>query len=134
MVLYYKRLQRMELRCSVAHRRATIGAGHCCIEFPRPHRIVICRPHRLKSFHPRCEEWTMSNGNLQVQVKAVQMDLEGLLKLLGGTADQREKFWEIIKGITSRQVVTVLETNLAHMASNLQATTISLKTIESNAK
>ena len=76
----------------------------------------------------------MSNGNLQVQVKAVQMDIEGLLKLLGGTPEQREKFWEIVKGITSRQVVTILEANLAHMSSSLQATANSLKTIETNAK
>lgn len=76
----------------------------------------------------------MSNGNLQVQVKAAQMDFEGLLKLLGGTPEQREKFWEIVKGITSRQVVTILEANLAHMSSSLQATANSLKTIETNAK
>ena len=76
----------------------------------------------------------MSNGNLQVQVKAVQMDIEGLLKLLGGTPEQREKFWEIVKGITSRQVVTILEANLAHMSSSLQATAHSLKTIQTNAK
>ena len=76
----------------------------------------------------------MSNGNLQVQVKAVQLDLEGLLKLLGGTTDQREKFWQIIKGITTPQVATILEANLAHMASSIQATTTSLKTIQGNAK
>jgi UDP:flavonoid glycosyltransferase YjiC (YdhE family) len=36
-----------------------------------------------------------------VKVSAVQRDVESLIKLLGGTADQRLRFWEIVKGITT---------------------------------
>jgi hypothetical protein len=36
-----------------------------------------------------------------LKVSAVQRDLESLIKLLGGTADQRLRFWEIVKGITT---------------------------------
>ena len=36
-----------------------------------------------------------------LKVSAVQRDLESLLKLLGGTPDERLRFWEIVKGITT---------------------------------
>ena len=36
-----------------------------------------------------------------VKVSAVQRDLESLLRLLGGTPDDRLRFWEIVKGITT---------------------------------
>ena len=36
-----------------------------------------------------------------VKVSAVQRDVESLIRLLGGTADQRLRFWEIVKGITT---------------------------------
>jgi hypothetical protein len=39
--------------------------------------------------------------NLNAKVRAVQLNIEGLLKLLGGTEDERLRFWEIIKGITT---------------------------------
>ena len=76
----------------------------------------------------------MGNGKLQVQVKAAQLDFENLLKLLGGTPDERLRFWEILRGITTPAVLLALEANLAHLSSNLQATTASLKTIQTNAK
>jgi len=36
-----------------------------------------------------------------LKVSAVQRDIESLIKLLGGTADERLRFWEIVKGITT---------------------------------
>ena len=36
-----------------------------------------------------------------LKVSAVQRDIESLLKLLGGTPDERLRFWEIVKGITT---------------------------------
>jgi hypothetical protein len=36
-----------------------------------------------------------------LKVRAVQRDLESLLKLLGGSAEDRLRFWEIVKGITT---------------------------------
>jgi len=76
----------------------------------------------------------MSNGNLQVRVKAVQQDFESLLKLLGGTPDQRERFWEIWKGLTTPQIVALLEAQLAQVSTNVQSTTTLLKTIHGSAK
>jgi hypothetical protein len=38
---------------------------------------------------------------MPLKVRAVQRDLESLLKLLGGSAEDRLRFWEIVKGITT---------------------------------
>jgi hypothetical protein len=35
------------------------------------------------------------------KARALQLNVEGLFKLLGGTADDRLRFWEIFKGITT---------------------------------
>ena len=36
-----------------------------------------------------------------LKVSAAQRDMESLIKLLGGTPDERLRFWEIVKGITT---------------------------------
>jgi hypothetical protein len=38
---------------------------------------------------------------LDKRVEAVALNMEGLLKLLGGSSDDRDRFWGIIKGITT---------------------------------
>ncbi len=46
----------------------------------------------------------MGNGDtlkLKGKVEALQLNVEGLLKLLGGDSEDRLRFWEIIKGITT---------------------------------
>ena len=65
----------------------------------------------------------MGNGpNLRIKVEAVERDLESLLKLLGGTPDQREEFWEILKGITSVATFQIAEAavdGLARQVANV---------------
>jgi hypothetical protein len=71
-------------------------------------------------------------ATLNPKVRAVQLNLEGLLKLLGGTAEERLRFWEIIKGITTpaqfrisaRQLDNMqrLVTNVRNSAKTLKAT------------
>ncbi len=36
-----------------------------------------------------------------MRTRALQLNVEGLFKLLGGTPDDRLRFWEILKGITT---------------------------------
>jgi hypothetical protein len=36
-----------------------------------------------------------------LRTRALQLNVEGLFKLLGGTPDERLRFWEILKGITT---------------------------------
>jgi hypothetical protein len=35
------------------------------------------------------------------RTRALALNIEGLLKLLGGTPDDRLRYWEILKGITT---------------------------------
>jgi hypothetical protein len=78
----------------------------------------------------------MSNGNkkLIVHVEALQLDLEGLLKLLGGTEEDRSKFWQILKGITTPRISALVEANLAAASSQVQATAKIVGALKTGAK
>jgi hypothetical protein len=40
-------------------------------------------------------------SNIVHSIERCELSIEQLLKLLGGTPDERERFWEIVKGITT---------------------------------
>ena len=64
------------------------------------------------------------------KVRAVQLNLEGLLRLLGGSEEDRQRFWEIQKGVTSRLEARILNSQLdglAAQAKSLQTSTKALK-------
>lgn len=71
---------------------------------------------------------------LEVHVKAVEDDLEAILKLLGGTSEERFRALEILKGITSRAVVKVVAVQLDAVAQSLKSVHIALKTLTENHK
>ena len=54
-----------------------------------------------------------------IRVAAVQRDLESLLKLLGGSADERLRFWEIVKGITTPAQFNVATRQLSRMQTQV---------------
>ena len=54
-----------------------------------------------------------------LKVSAVQRDLESLLKLLGGTPDERLRFWEIVKGITTPAQFRMATKQLERMQTQL---------------
>jgi hypothetical protein len=66
-------------------------------------------------------------ADLSRKVDALQLNLEGLLKLLGGSAADRLRFWEILKGITS-----VAEFEL--VGQHLDVTSNLLKQVQTNVK
>jgi hypothetical protein len=66
-------------------------------------------------------------ADLSRKVDALQLNIEGLLKLLGGTSADRLRFWEILKGITS-----VAEFDL--VGQHLDATSNLLKQAQTNVK
>lgn len=70
----------------------------------------------------------------KVRVSAAQLSVEGLLKLLGGSAEDRLKFWEIMKGITSRQNVQIANRNLASLSTAAKAMQTSVKSLQKVAK
>jgi hypothetical protein len=78
----------------------------------------------------------MGNGtrNLKTKVDALALDVEGLLKLLGGTPDQRERFWEIIKGITTPAVLQIIEADLGAAQANVKSALNMVTVIRENAK
>ena len=55
------------------------------------------------------------------KIRALQLNLEGLFKLLGGTADERARFWENLKGVTSRLEVRMVNAHLDALAAQTKA-------------
>jgi hypothetical protein len=73
-------------------------------------------------------------GDLKVRVSAVQRDLESLLKLLGGTPEERLRFWEIVKGITTPAVHRVIDAQLEAVEAQLKSSHAVLGALHVNAK
>ena len=70
----------------------------------------------------------------RVNVKAVQLSVEGLFKLLGGTEDQRARFFENLLGITSRREAVLLNSQLASMAATAKQMTVDAKALQAEAR
>ncbi|MEA2325516.1 MAG: hypothetical protein QOE68_475 [Thermoanaerobaculia bacterium] len=66
-------------------------------------------------------------ADLSRKIDALQLNLEGLLKLLGGSSADRLRFWEILKGVTS-----VAEFEL--IGQHLDTTSNLLKQVQANVK
>ncbi len=71
---------------------------------------------------------------LKAKVRAVQLNTAGLLKLLGGTDDDKWRFWEILKGITTPVQLRLVENQLDGMRSLVAQAQASAKTIEKTAR
>jgi len=69
----------------------------------------------------------------KLKVAAAQRNLESLLKLLGGTADERLRFWEIVKGITTPAQFTVAARGLTKMESQIGAARDVAKSLKATA-
>ena len=78
----------------------------------------------------------MGNGadpkKLRRKVEALQLNAEGLLRLLGSS--DRLRFWEILKGITTPIQLRLVETQLDTMTTLLSQVQASAKSLEKNAK
>lgn len=72
--------------------------------------------------------------NLKVKVRNLQLNTEALLKLLGGNEADRERFWEILKGITTPAVASLVEQEIESLDQQVKLATQTLKNIENNAK
>ena len=68
------------------------------------------------------------------RVKAVQLNLEGLFKFLGGSADDRQKFWEKKKGITSVLEAKIINAHLDTIAAQAKAIQSSAKALNDTAQ
>lgn len=69
-----------------------------------------------------------------LRVTALQRDFESLLKLLGGTPEERLRFWEIVKGVTTPAVFKVVEAELEAIEGQFKSTHAVLGALKANAK
>lgn len=78
----------------------------------------------------------MGNGadpkKLRAKVQALQLNTEGLLKLLGSS--DRLRFWEILKGITTPVELRLVENQIDVMTALVSQVQTAAKGIERNAK
>jgi hypothetical protein len=69
-------------------------------------------------------------AKLDPAIRKAELSVEGLFKLLGGTADQRLRFWEIIKGITTPAEHRLTNSAIRSIASQVDAVAANLKEIQ----
>jgi hypothetical protein len=70
---------------------------------------------------------------LKGKVQALQLSVEGLLKLLKGDPNDRLRFWEILKGITTPAEFRLVTSHLDAMQSMLKQVQASAKAVEQTA-
>jgi len=72
---------------------------------------------------------------LNPKIDALQLSLEGLLKLLGSSdPDKKWQGLEILKGITSRTDFTLVEQEVATMTTLVNQVTAGIKTLQQVSK
>ena len=70
---------------------------------------------------------------MALKVDSAQLSVEGLLKLLGGSANDRLRFWEILKGITTPAEAELINHNLNTINVLAKQTATNLKGLQSTA-
>lgn len=68
-----------------------------------------------------------------LKVSAVQRDIEALLKLLGGSAEDRLRFWEIVKGITTPAEFKVAGKQLEKLGAQVAQAKVLAKDLKTTA-
>ena len=70
---------------------------------------------------------------LEKEIHGVELGFEGLLKLLGGTSEERERFWERFKGITTPAEARLVESSLVAVEHQFNTLRINLQAVHSAA-
>jgi hypothetical protein len=76
----------------------------------------------------------MGDPHLKVKVDALARNLESLLKLLGGSQADREKFWEILTGITTPAVLRLVQAEIDATAATVHSMQTTLGAMNAGAK
>lgn len=66
-------------------------------------------------------------------VDALQRNAASLFKLLGGTADERLRFWEIFKGITTPAEVALIDQQLGALGTQVSQINAAVKQLQKTA-
>lgn len=64
------------------------------------------------------------------KIKALQLNVEGLFRLLGGSADDRQKFWERLRGITTPVEIRLINAQVDHLAAQTKAVQTAAKAMQ----
>jgi len=67
------------------------------------------------------------------KVRALQLNIEGLIKLLGGTPEDRLRFWEITTGVTTRAEHILLNSQVDLLQSLVDQVKGGAKTLKNTA-
>ncbi len=68
------------------------------------------------------------------KVKALQLNIEGLLRLLGGSSDDKQRFLEMIIGITTPIEVKLINAQVDALAAHTKAVQAGAKALQSTAQ
>ena len=71
---------------------------------------------------------------MPISVRTLQLNTEGLIKLLGGTPDDRLRFWEILKGLTTPVQAKLLTKQAATLAASLKQAQVDVKGLNKSMK
>ena len=69
-----------------------------------------------------------------VKTKALQLNIEGLFKLLGSTAADRNRFFEIFKGITKPVEIRLLNSQFDSLAATLKQVQVDTQALKGAAQ
>ena len=68
------------------------------------------------------------------KTRAVQLNTEGLFKLLGGSSSDRQRFWEIFKGVTTPVELRLINSQLDQLAASVKAVEAQTKALKATAQ
>lgn len=68
------------------------------------------------------------------KVKALQLNLEGLLRLLGGSSDDKQRFLEMIIGITTPMEAKLINAQVDALSAHTKAVQAGAKALQSTAQ
>jgi hypothetical protein len=68
------------------------------------------------------------------KVKALQLNLEGLLRLLGGSSDDKQRFLEMIIGITTPMEARLINAQIDALSAHTKAVQTGAKALQSTAQ
>ena len=68
------------------------------------------------------------------KTRAVQLNTEGLFKLLGGSSGDRQRFWEIFRGITTPVELRLINSQLDHLAASVKSVEAQTKALQATAQ
>ena len=68
------------------------------------------------------------------RVKALQLNIEGLLRLLGGSSEDKQRFLEMIIGITTPMEAKLINAQVDALAAHTKAVQAGTKALQATAQ